>query len=163
MDWTGLFIYVLSFLASLLLPAQQQDNFVLHGNVEKVYDGDTFYVYIYNTSSYEKVRLKCIDFPDLHPQNRVDKWIRAGVNNESHLHYCYTKGNELVKQLVLHKDVWIKQDKPWERDKYGRLLGYVYLNSSFDVNKWLIMQGYAMPYYCHVYDKYWEKEGCLWN
>ncbi len=160
-DITGLAIMLFNFLINLLFP--QPSYFVLEGNVTYVYDGDTFEVFIYNTSTYEKVRLKCIDFPDLYPSYRLEKWLRAGVANKSVVKQCYNEGNKIVKQLILHKKVYIIQDKPWERDKYGRLLGYVMLNQSFDLNKWLIIEGYAMPYYCNAYNSYYKKEGCLWS
>ena len=160
-DITGWVIAIVKLLMVLLHPLNHP--FILEGNVTYVYDGDTLGIYIFNTSTYERVRLKCIDFPDLHPQQRLEKWLRAGVANESVVKQCYYKGNEIVKQFVLHKKVYVIQDKPWERDKYGRLLGYVKINKSFDLNKWLIEHGYAMPYYCHVYDVYYKKEGCLWG
>lgn len=160
-DITDFVVMLFRFLLTLFM--QHSQPFILEGNVTYVYDGDTVSVFIFNTSSYEKVRLKCIDFPDLYPRKRLEKWIRAGAVNESVVKQCYYKGNEIVKQLVLHKKVYIIQDKPWERDKYGRLLGYIKLNESFDLNKWLIVNGYGMPYYCDTYKQYYKKEGCLWN
>jgi len=99
--------------------------------VLKVIDGDTI-VINYNQNR-TTLRLVGIDSPETkHPNKPVE---------------CF--GNEAskkMKQLVLNKKVKIKQDKiNSNRDKYNRLLRYVYVDDTF-VNAEMIKQGYAYAY-----------------
>lgn len=101
-------------------PAINGDHLV---KVTRVIDGDTIEI-----EGGQKVRYIGIDTPEtVHP----DKSIQCFGNEAS------DKNKELVegKSIRLEKDVS-------ETDKYGRLLRYVYLDSTF-VNKFLVEEGYA--------------------
>jgi micrococcal nuclease len=91
--------------------------------VTRVVDGDTIEVYI--DGKTEKVRLIGVDTPE---------------SGKPFFEEATNKTKELVegKQVQLLKDVS-------ERDKYGRLLRYVFVGNTF-VNAELVRQGYANVY-----------------
>lgn len=90
------------------------------GIVTRVIDGDTLVL-----QNGEKVRLICVDTPE-----RGEKGFK--------------KAKEFLEQLVLNKKVLLEKDIT-NRDKYDRLLRYVYVNDIF-VNKEIVKQGYGKVY-----------------
>lgn len=104
-----------------------QERELIEASVTKVIDGDTIDVKLANGSE-ERVRYIGMDTPEVHGQ--VECYGReASAYNE-----C----------LVGGKTVWLELDVQ-ERDRYGRLLAYVYLDSDGQamVNAILLSQGYA--------------------
>ena len=100
--------------------------------VIKVIDGDTIQVLIYDKK--ETVRLIGIDTPEtVDPRREVE---------------CFGKeASRKLKSLVNGKSVVLKNDPTQsERDKYGRLLRYVFLKDGVHVNKLMIQEGYAHEY-----------------
>lgn len=96
-------------------------------DVVRVVDGDTIVVNYNGTE--EKVRMIGIDTPEsVHPD--TDKNTEAGQT-----------ASEYTKTLLENKAVSLEFDVQ-ERDQYGRLLAYVYLNGTM-VNKTLLEDGYA--------------------
>lgn len=100
--------------------------------VKKVIDGDTIIL-----ENDAKVRYIGINTPELHvvPRKQIECFAKE----------AYEKNRQLVegKMVKLEKDIS-------EKDKYGRLLRYVFLleeknstNSSFFVNLYLVAEGYA--------------------
>ncbi|GEM_PF-5784414 len=159
-----IFVFLLIFISVLYVneKVNSQRQYMLYAKVLKVIDGDTFEVYVLNTSRVERLRLKCIDFPDLAPQERVNKWLfKYHVKNMSILIRCYHESISLLKEMLENKSIIILQDKKYERDKYHRLLGYVIFNGT-DINDFLIENGYAIPYLCDKYAPSFDREGCLW-
>ncbi len=95
--------------------------------VTRVVDGDTLEVDFNGTS--EKVRLIGIDTPEsVHPD--ADRNVEEGK-----LTFGYTKNYLEGKEIALEFDVQ-------ERDKYGRLLAYVWIDGEM-YNKHLLNIGYA--------------------
>ena len=95
--------------------------------VLRVVDGDTI-VINYNGNA-EKVRLIGIDTPEsVHPDN--SKNTEEGI-----------KTSNYTKQRLTGKTVGIELDVQ-ERDKYGRILAYVYVDGKM-YNKELLELGYA--------------------
>lgn len=95
-----------------------------------VIDGDTIEVRMVDGST-ERVRYIGIDTPEtVHPSKPVECF-----GNEASM-----KNRELVegKEVVLMRDVS-------DRDRYGRLLRYVYVGEMF-VNEVLVQDGYAHAY-----------------
>lgn len=101
-----------------------QDNFVL-----KVTDGDTFTIRIKGKN--EKVRLIGVDSPEVY-HNKKDPGQEPWG----------TKAKKFAENLVLNKEVKVVTDVT-PRDKYGRLLAYVYVGNTF-VNLEMIKSGNAM-------------------
>ena len=91
--------------------------------VIEVIDGDT--IVVLRDGLREKVRLIGIDTPEVG-------------------HHYYEEATRKTTELVLGKTVRLEKDFS-ERDKYGRLLRYVYLGNLF-VNAELVRQGYAYAY-----------------
>jgi len=96
--------------------------------VVRVVDGDTFVV-IFNGKE-EKVRLIGIDTPEsVHPDKTKNSDYGVIASN-------YTK------ELLLEKEIYLEFDVS-QRDKYGRLLAYAYLENGEMLNKKLLEEGYA--------------------
>ena len=96
-------------------------------NVVRVVDGDTFIIDY--KGQEERVRLIGIDTPEsVHPNKEKNTNFGNEVSN-------YTKKMLTGKQVALEFDVE-------KRDKYGRLLAYVYLDGQM-YNKMLLEKGYA--------------------
>ena len=100
------------------------------GRVVKVVDGDTIHVQVGATR--EKVRYIGVDTPETkHPTKEVQ---------------CYgQKASDFNASLVAGEQVRLVRDVE-ERDRYGRLLAYVYrLRDGLFVNAELARLGYALP------------------
>lgn len=97
-----------------------------------VYDGDTItVVFFYRGYFYtEKCRLQGINTPEIRTKDSDEK--QKGV-----------KARDELSKLI--KDVYVNIDFT-KREKYGRLLGHVYLNNGLDVNKHMVSSGHAIPY-----------------
>lgn len=96
--------------------------------VERVVDGDTFEIML--NGNKEKVRLIGIDTPEsVHPDKNKN-------SEEGKTASKYTK------ELIENKNVKLEFDVQ-QRDKYGRLLAYVYLEDGTMLNKKLLEDGYA--------------------
>ena len=114
-------LLVFIFFISALLNAQDLVK------VKRVIDGDTLLL-----TNGEKVRLIGVDTPETkHPQKPVQRFGREA--------YLFTR------ELVEGKEVRLEFD--WQRrDKYGRLLAYVYLTDGTFLNAEIIIQGYGFAY-----------------
>jgi len=96
----------------------------------RVIDGDTIIVDI--DGKKEKVRLIGVDTPETnHPQRGVEYFGREAL--------------EFTRKMVEGKKV--RLDFDWQRrDRYGRLLAYVYLPDGTFLNAEIIKQGYGFAY-----------------
>jgi len=101
-------------------------------NVVKVVDGDTIAIDLDGKS--ETLRLIGIDTPEtVDPRKPVE---------------CFgLEASNVAKEALAGKRVYIEMDSTQgERDKYGRLLAYVYREDGFFFNKSMILSGYAYEY-----------------
>jgi len=98
--------------------------------VYRVIDGDTFV-----TNKGDKVRMIGIDAPEL-PSLQ-------GIRSKMYL-YDLIKG----KTITLQKD-----NNLHNKDKYGRLLRYVYLDGE-DINLLMLKKGYASHYKYFYFNKF---------
>ncbi|OGM10730.1 hypothetical protein A2Z22_00045 [Candidatus Woesebacteria bacterium RBG_16_34_12] len=96
----------------------------------RVVDGDTIVVEI--DGKHEKVRLIGVDTPEtVHPSKPVE--------------YFGKEASKFTKSMVEGKRVRLEYD--WQRrDKYGRLLAYVYIEDGTFLNAEIIKQGYGFAY-----------------
>jgi micrococcal nuclease len=95
--------------------------------VKKVIDGDTLLL-----TNSEKVRLIGVDTPETkHPQRPIERFGKEAC--------LFTRRMAEGKEVRLEFD-WQK------RDKYGRLLAYVYLTDGTFLNAEIIKQGYGFAY-----------------
>lgn len=113
--------------------------------VSSVVDGDTIKVRI--EGKVDTVRLLAIDTPETKDPRKPVQCFGDAAS---------AKMNELVggKQVRLEKD----HTQP-DRDKYKRLLRYVYLEDGRDVGAEMIKQGYAFAYTRFPSDKLEEYRG----
>jgi len=85
--------------------------------VKEVIDGDTLVL-----ANNERVRL-------------------LGVNTPEHGQYYFEEAKEVLKMLVLGKEVKLEKDIT-DKDMYGRLLRYVFIGNLF-VNEEMVKRGFA--------------------
>jgi len=116
-----LVISILILIIGLIILFYSKNNNESFFKVIKVIDGDTIVL-----EGGEIVRYIGIDTPETNKEN-----------GDCFSQEAFDKNKELVegKEVKLRKDVS-------ERDKYGRLLRYVWVNDLF-VNEYLVKQGYA--------------------
>lgn len=101
-------------------------------SVTKVVDGDTITINLDGTS--ETIRLIGINTPEtVDPRKPVE---------------CFGKqASDEAKTLLSGKKVRIEKDSTQgERDKYGRLLAYIFRDDGLFFNEHMIQQGYAYEY-----------------
>ena len=106
--------------------------------VTKIVDGDTIDVDIdlgFNISFSRRVRLAGIDTPESRTKDAREKALGLEVKNKVKV------SMESAKKVV------IKTELTDSTEKYGRILGWVYLDDSTkSLNEQLIEEGYAWGY-----------------
>jgi micrococcal nuclease len=106
--------------------------------VTNVVDGDTIDVVIdlgFDISFSSRVRLAGIDTPESRTTDKVEKAL--GLESKEYL----------KKTIKAAKTVVIKTEKMDSSEKYGRILGWVYLDGSGNsINNEMIEKGYAWGY-----------------
>lgn len=105
----------------------------------KVIDGDTIKI-----ATGENVRLIGVDTPE---SRRNDKLYRDAERSKEDIDTIIAMGKKSTRfttNLVLGKNVRLEFDVQ-KKDKYGRLLAYVYLEDGTYVNAEIISQGYGSP------------------
>jgi len=96
----------------------------------RVVDGDTILIEI--DGKEERIRLIGVDTPEtVHPEKPVE--------------YFGKEASEFTKNMAEGKSVRLEFDLD-KRDKYGRLLAYVYLEDGTFLNAEIIKQGYGFAY-----------------
>jgi micrococcal nuclease len=107
-------------------------------NVTNVVDGDTIDVDIdlgFNISFFSRVRLAGIDTPESRTRDLKEKAL--GLESKEYL-------KAILKNA---KNIVIKTEKPDSSEKYGRILGWLYVNGdTVSVNDHMIENGYAWGY-----------------
>ncbi|KKQ46844.1 MAG: Micrococcal nuclease [Candidatus Woesebacteria bacterium GW2011_GWC1_38_13] len=108
-------------------------NNVINAKVSRVIDGDTIEVSI--DSKTEKVRIIGIDSPEtVDPRNSVE---------------CFgiLSSNKAREALKIGGDIYLESDPSQDnKDKYSRLLRYVWINEKTDFGRYMIEEGYAYEY-----------------
>ena len=103
-----------------------------------VVDGDTIDVDIdlgFNVSYSQRVRLAGIDTPESRTSDKAEKVL--GLESKEYLKY----------KLKEAKDIVIKTEKPDSSEKYGRILGWLYIDgNTISINDQMIEDGYAWGY-----------------
>lgn len=103
--------------------------------IEKCYDGDTC-----TTKNGEKIRLACIDAPEIKGKNAEP--IKA------------KKSKEFLSNLFLNKKVFIKRITT---DRYGRTVAELLIDD-INIQKLLVNKGYAKVYERYSYQCDWTKK-----
>ena len=106
--------------------------------VENVVDGDTIDVLIdlgFDILFQSRVRLAGIDTPESRTTDKAEKVL--GLESKEYL----------KKHLKDAKSVVIKTEKMNSSEKYGRILGWIYVNGDTEsLNDKMINDGYAWGY-----------------
>jgi micrococcal nuclease len=104
----------------------------------RVVDGDTIDVDIdlgFDISFTSRVRLAGIDTPESRTTDKKEKVL--GLEVKQRLKELLSKSSSLV----------IKTEKPDSTEKYGRILGWLYIDGAEkSINEGLIADGYAWDY-----------------
>lgn len=129
------FAQVLAVAAAALvfLAARDSDFFY----VSRVIDGDTI-----KLSNGEKVRLIGIDTPETYFSDKLLRDSRRSRKDVKTIQGMGGRSTEFVKTLVGGKRVRLEYDVQ-KRDRYKRLLAYVYLEDGTFVNGRIVEEGYA--------------------
>jgi micrococcal nuclease len=117
-------LLIVAFISSI--PKAYEKNDLQNNTVVKIIDGDTFEYYNMDSNKMVKVRLLCVDTPE-----------------EEEKGYEEAKG--YLRSLILYKQVTLNSSIT-NKDKYGRLLRYVYVNDwgeDLFVNKMILDNGYG--------------------
>jgi micrococcal nuclease len=106
--------------------------------VLNVVDGDTIDADIdlgFDISLAKRVRMAGIDTPESRTKDKFEKTL--GLESKEYL----------KKHLKDAKDVVIKTELPDSSEKYGRILGWVYIDGATkSINEIMIEDGYAWGY-----------------
>jgi micrococcal nuclease len=106
--------------------------------VTNVVDGDTIDVEIdlgFSVSYAQRLRLAGIDTPESRTTDKAEKVL--GLEAKEYL-------KSKVKEA---KDIVVKTEKPDSSEKYGRILGWVYVDgSNKSINEQMIEDGHAWKY-----------------
>jgi micrococcal nuclease len=107
-------------------------------DVTKIVDGDTIDVIIdlgFDILFASRVRLAGIDTPESRTRDIAEKTL--GLESKEYL----------KKQLKDAKSVVIKTEKMNSTEKFGRILGWIYINGDTEsINDKMINDGYAWGY-----------------
>lgn len=104
--------------------------------VVKVVDGDTVHISV--GGEVEKLRFLGVDTPEtVKPNSPVE---------------CFGKeASKFTNDALFGEMVWLEFDSTQsERDRYGRLLVYVYLEDGSMFNETLLKEGFANRYYSRI-------------
>lgn len=129
------------YLVAIVLAANiygQDGNFL----VVRVIDGDTFEI-----ESGERVRLLGIDTPEKWESSKLDKDSERSGKDKETIKKLGALASEYAENLLLGKKVVLVADSTNDdKDRYGRLLRYAYLEDGTFFNLKIIQDGYAYAY-----------------
>jgi micrococcal nuclease len=117
-------------------------------SVGRVVDGDTIDADIdlgFDISLTKRIRLAGIDTPESRTTDAKEKAL--GLDAKSWLKH----------RLEEAKDIIIRTQLPDSTEKYGRIIGQLYINGEdVPLNQQMITEGYALEYDGGTKDKNWE-------
>jgi micrococcal nuclease len=139
----GLLTMAIALLVALVSvffkPSQPVEQKYMSVRVAQVYDGDTV-----RLNSGEKVRLIGIDTPELHDNPKTRRDMERTGKDMATITRLGERAWHFSKSLLDGQEIKLEFDVV-QRDKYGRLLAYVYLSDGRFVNEEIIKNGYAYP------------------
>ena len=117
--------------------------------VTRVVDGDTFVL-----STNERVRLIGVDTPEKFNSSKLKKDAERSQKDIKTIQKLGEESSNYAKKMVEGKKVILKTDKySAEKDRYGRLLRYVYLEDGTCINSKIIEEGYGNAYTSFKFEK----------
>lgn len=113
--------------------------------VKKIFDGDTFEAEI--NGKTEKIRMLGIDTPERWDSEKFDRDMERTGRDKKTIQKLGELSYEHTVRLIGGKKVILKAEPGGDnKDRYGRLLRYVYLDDGTFVNMRIIEDGYANAY-----------------
>jgi micrococcal nuclease len=107
-------------------------------SVHKVVDGDTIDADIdlgFDISLTKRIRLAGIDTPESRTTDAKEKALGLEVKDW------------LKHRLEFAKDILIKTELPDSTEKYGRIIGHLFINGeTTSINNQMVAEGYAWEY-----------------
>ena len=128
------FVFLLTLLASPL-HAQQTTT------VTRIVDGDTLKVFY--LEGEESIRLIGIDTPESRVNKKTKKDAKRSGQDIETIIAMGKRATEYVESLVKPGGLITIEFDVQERDRYKRLLGYVYLSNGKMLNEEIVKAGYA--------------------
>ncbi len=128
------FIFILAFLSSSL-HAQQTTTVV------RIVDGDTLKVRYWGKD--ESIRLIGIDTPESRVNKKAKRDAKRSGQDIKTITAMGKRATEYVESLVRSGDLITIEFDVQQRDRYDRLLGYVYLSNGKMLNEEIVKAGYA--------------------
>ncbi len=128
------FIFILAFLSSPL-HAQQTTTVV------RIVDGDTLKIRYWGKD--ESIRLIGIDTPESRVNKKAKRDAKRSGQDIKTITSMGKRATEYVESLVKPGDLITIELDAQERDRYDRLLGYVYLSNGKMLNEEIVKAGYA--------------------
>ena len=117
-------------------------------SVGRVVDGDTIDTSIdlgFDISLTKRIRLAGVDTPESRTKDLKEKEL--GIDAK----------NWLKHRLEDAEDIIIRTELPDSTEKYGRIIGNLYINGEeVSLNNQMITEGYALAYDGGTKDKDWE-------
>ena len=107
-------------------------------SIHKVVDGDTIDADIdlgFSISLTKRIRLAAIDTPESRTSDANEK--KYGLQSKEWL----------KRRVEGAKNILIKTELPDSTEKYGRIIGHLFINNeATSLNDQMIVEGYAWPY-----------------
>ncbi len=134
-------IFVAMIMVLILLFNTAAPLLAAEAKVIRVVDGDT--LKINYSGKIESIRLIGIDTPESYNGSKAHRDARRGHTDVSAILALGKTASDFVKKLVKKDDAISIEFDVTLRDRYGRLLGYVFLPSGKMLNEEIIKAGYA--------------------
>ena len=131
---TILIVFVLTLLSP---PLHAQQTTI----VTRIVDGDTLKVFY--LEGEESIRLIGIDTPESRVNKKTKKDAKRSGQDIETIIAMGKRATEYVESLVKPGDIVTIEFDVQERDRYKRLLGYVYLSNGNMLNEEIVKTGYA--------------------
>jgi micrococcal nuclease len=109
--------------------------------VSRIVDGDTLAILL--NGQTEKVRLIGVDTPELHESDKLHRDAQRSGQDIAQIQALGRQASDFVKTLVRSGDQISLEYDQQPRDKYGRLLAFVWLADGRMLNEVIICEGYA--------------------
>ena len=110
--------------------------------VKRVVDGDTFLL-----ENGDRVRLLGIDTPEKYESKKLDKDVEATKQDKKTIKKLGQLASDYVKKFIEGKKVYLEKEPNYDdKDRYGRLLRWIYLEDGTFVNGKIVKDGYAQVY-----------------
>jgi len=118
--------------------SKQKDTFL----VKRVIDGDTF-----ELQNKDRVRMLGIDTPEKYESSKLERDVERSGQDKKTLQKLGELATQYTKKLIEEKRVVLVPENNYEdKDVYGRLLRYVYLEDGTFVNKKIVEDGYGYAF-----------------